>query len=290
MTLADRIEAAARASGPLSPELEAQLAEMRALELAGKPLTRAQVMPPPASLAQRRAHEKRLDDAIREGSDDPRRIPLAKPRRGLHRRKRAEPSERYRRHLGELARRGARACRPGEVPNRVHRMVAWNQSDASAGAAGRLLEEMPRAYRETTVREACAGGRPLTHVQARTTVSIAWFWLKMGRATSRRGFALVVDNIPMGTVRAVVRNPVTGQPYSRAGLCATSWGKNRREDHHSGAMARLRRAGLIFRIQPPAGVVPLALVGPSGYAFAQTWISERSLYGDPPDDGAQAPP
>lgn len=175
------------------------------------------------------------------------------------------------------------------MPGRVWGMIMSNQMNPSGGAGERMLADFPAEARETVIRDATAGGRPLSHVQARTTISIAWFWLKMSRPTTRRGYALVCDDIPIGTVRAVVVNPVTGKPYSRSGLCATSWGKSRREDHHSGAMARLRRSGFIFRVQPPAGVVPLALVGPRGYAFAQTWISERALWGAEPEPVAPPP-
>lgn len=285
-TIADFCEAGARACGPLTPEEEAHYAEMRRRELAGEPLVPPQVSPARSSAAQRRAHEARLDDAIPGGSHDPAGIAARRRPRAT----RPRESARYQRHLGELGRRGARACRPQDVPRRVWGVIGSIQADPSGRAGARILEELPPAYAFRVYRAATVGGRPLSQVGARTTISLAWFFWIMGRDTKRRGFARVSDAIPMGTLRAVIRNPVTGQPYSRAGLCATSWGRSRKADHHAGALTRLRRAGALLRIQPPAGLVPLALVGPSGYAFAQTWISVDAAYGEPPHNGAQAPP
>jgi hypothetical protein len=280
-TIADALEELARACGHLDPELEARLAEMRAQEKA-RALPSPQVVPT-GYAAQARAHDERVDHAIPGGSHDPPRIAPSRRRRATP----AEESPRRKRFLSELTRRGARACRPRDVPPRVQAITTEIMCDPTGRAGERYICETPNGYAVRSLVCAIEGGRPLTHVQARATLALAWFFWTMGRSTRRRGFARVSDDIPIGTVRAVIRNPVTGQPYSRSGLCATSWGKRRRGRHQCGALTRLRRHGLIFRVQPPAGVVPLALVGPSGYAFAQTWISVEAAYVQPE---AQGPP
>ncbi len=204
---------------------------------------------------------------------------------------------RRRRFLSELGRRGVRACSPTDVPGRVYagvQTIISGRGDWSAPVdrdvddergmgqrAAWALAELPREYAHR-LRGAATGTaagerkRDLSHIVARVTVAIGWAYWQLAVRTRRHGFNRVVVGLPRGVVASLCRNPITGKRYAVSTLFATSYGKGRKGADDCGAVVKLRRARAVYAEQPPADAMPARLVGPSGFAYGLTWISERA--------------
>lgn len=156
------------------------------------------------------------------------------------------------------------------------------QIGASPVEAARAVAELPRVF-ALRVRRAALGisyvrgqwvaSRSWASPYARRTVAYAWAVFRASFKTKRRGFAHVALGVTQGMLAALVRNPQTLRPYSRAGMAATKCGAN---NEQCGPLVALERAGAWYAEQPPAEMCSVELVGPSGHPVQHYWISERS--------------
>lgn len=170
------------------------------------------------------------------------------------------------------------------------RLHDWNlrvakrarQIGASPVEAARAVAELPRVF-ALRVRRAALGihyvrgvwtaTRNWASPYARRTIAYAWAVWKCSFKTKRRGFGNVALGITQGMLSALVRNPQTLRPYSRAGMAATRCGAN---NEGCGPLVALERAGAWYAEQPPAAMCSVELVGPSGHPVQHYWISERA--------------
>lgn len=239
----------------------------------------------PASLARSRAVERRRDAAGEPLGPE---LPTDE-RRGLAivRRPRSArgtpadrgPSAKRRRFLEGIALRAPRL-----------RLLDWTrriatrarQIGASPIEAARAVAELPRVY-AIRVRRAALGierrgtdytaARSWRSIYARRCVAYAWAIYRASVETRRRGFGRVAVGISQGMIAALITNPQTLRPYSRAGVAAPMSGQR---GDGCGPLVALERAGAWYAEQPPAEITPIELVGPSGHAVQHYWITDRS--------------
>lgn len=241
----------------------------------------------PASLARSRAVERRRDAAGEPlgpelPTDERRGLAIVRARRP--RSARGTPAEpgtnaKRARFLEGIALRAPRL-----------RLLDWTQRiaqrarqiGASPIEAARAVAELPRVY-AIRVRRAALGierrgddytaARSWRSIYARRCVAYAWAIYRASVETRRRGFGRVAVGISQGMIAALIKNPQTLRPYSRAGVAAPMSGQ---KGDGCGPLVALERAGAWYAEQPPAEVTPLELVGPSGHAVQHYWITDRS--------------
>lgn len=156
------------------------------------------------------------------------------------------------------------------------------QIGRSAIEAQRALAELPRVL-SIRARRAALGiergayswraRRSFRSQYARRTIAYVWAIYRCALDTRRRGFSKLTTGVTQGMLAALIVNPVTLQPYSRAGVAATKSGSR---GNDCGPLHALEEAGAWYAEQPPADLCPVDLVGPSGHAVQHYWIAERA--------------
>lgn len=135
------------------------------------------------------------------------------------------------------------------------------------------LVMMPRRISKLIHREANRVGGVASVAGARL-VACAWATWRLARDTfGGNGSPWAGGKVVEGYARAVwcllVRSP-RGEQLS----ISTLWGTHCGSNHQLGPMARLARAGVWTRVQPPEDVA--RYVGPSGWAVGQMWFGRRN--------------
>jgi len=201
----------------------------------------------------------------------------AKPRSKHKRARRAS-------FLASLEARGARGCRPRDIPSRAASgAIAIRSNRTGAGARHALEHHFPTAWRGPLWALALDPGdgrrlpEDLSHEWSRWVIACAFLLWKMRRRSLRNGACGVVDGITQGMICGLFKN-ARGRSYSRSRLFATSYRRGTRE---CGPMTALVRAGLCWRQQPRESEANPRFIGPPRelrdgttrrFAFAITWL------------------
>lgn len=291
-TLAETLHAAAQASlrSPLNPHRDLEAAELLTPEAVAAAMAHRPEPPEheratgKSALAIKRAHARRLRDA--GDATTPAEVPRVKPARVFHPSK-PYSSRRDRRFAAAIARSNNPRFAPRDWCDRTWSGVRTAFHDTGGARARALLDELPRplALRarfgilsEQHARGDLAPGIDWTHITARGMVCCAVVLYRESVATSKRGFARVLVGVSQKMFASLFRNHAGDRThaaphYHRNSLFAT---EVRGDKNRGGWVVALARAGFVTMIQPPAEACPRELVGPSGYALGQFWITERA--------------
>ena len=285
--LSDALLSAARASlrSPLNPHRDLEAAELLtpesiAAELAFTPEPPSR--PPVRGMSARsirRAHARRLSEA--GDAVTPIDIPREKPARVWR------PSRAQRRFVGAIARTNNPRFAPRDWCSRTWAGVRTGFHDTGGARICALLSELPRPLVlrarvailfEQHARGDLSPGIDWSHITARGIACCAIVLYRESAETDKRGFARVLVGVSQKMFAALFRRHTGDRTkstphYTKGTLFATEihGDKNR-----GGWVVALARAGFCTMIQPPAEASPRELVGPSGYALGQFWISERA--------------
>ena len=297
--------ASLRAQG-LHEEADAVSVERVAAQLGtAANLTPAPRKGPEATRAVKRAHAAKL--AAAGEAVTPAELPRERPPSKSWRPVKPWASQRSRaRFLGKVARSAPRFA-PRDWMDRTWSGVRVAFTDTGGTSARRAVCELPRELR----RRAEAGillaqhgrgdlspGIDWTHVTARGIACCAVVLYRESIATRKRGFARVLVGVTQWMWAGLFRNPQGGRfEAARASGSRRHPHDNRGAPHYhrnslfateihgdktrGGWMTCLARVGFFWSVQPDADAVPAAHVGPSGFALAQYWITERAALAPP---------
>jgi hypothetical protein len=298
LTLADVLQAAAQASlrSPLNPNRDLEAAEGFTAESVAAAL--AYRAPPPehapetgkSARAMKQAHARRLHD-LGEPTTPPS-VPRLKPGRRAYAPVPAFASSRAARRFVSAIAKDAPKFRARDWNARTWAGVRTAFHDTGGARARACLLELPRPLmlRATVAilhaqhaRGDLAPGIDFSHITARGMVSCAVVLYRESRETSKRGFARVLVGVSQGMFAALFRNHTGGRSretvhYTKQSLFAT---EIHGDKTRGGWVTSLARAGFCSMIQPPAEASPPELVGPSGYALGQFWITEAATKAPP---------
>lgn len=256
-------------------------------------ITEATPAPPPRPSgpsvgSQKAAHRKRLEQLAEPATGDEHRAARdERPPPRMRWRPIAAMGRRSRERLILAVARSAPRFSPHDWSAR-----AWGSVRAVFdGISGRRVElaslELPRSFR-ARVYAACLteqrgrgddrDGIDFAHITTRGIIASAIVLLRESVETRKRGFGRVLAGVSQAMFASLFRNPQTGRGYSVGTLFAT---EIHRDKERAGWVRALERAGAVEIIQPPGDVAPKEHVGPSGFALAQYWITERATIGAP---------
>jgi len=246
---------------------------------------------PAAVRAIRRAHaceHEAAGDAV-----TPDEVPRARPRAPAWRPVKPWASSRSRRRFAaKVARSANPRFSPRDWCDRTWAGVRVGFCDTGGTRARRMLFELPRAL----VLRACAAilheqhargdlspGIDWSHITARGIAACAVVLYRESIPTRKRGFARVLVGVSQNMLAALFRNPQGGRTrpghYHRNSLFAS---EVHGDKTRGGWVRALERAGFVHIEQPPAEACPPELVGPSGFALGQYWMTERATIEPPP--------
>lgn len=292
--LAETLAAAARASlrNDANPHRDLEAAELLtteaiAAELNHKPEpARHQPERGKSARAIKRAHRRRL--AAAGDATTPAHVERCKPAPVF----RASRPRADRRFVAAIAKSSNPRFAPRDWCDRTWAGVRTAFHDTGGARASALLSELPRPLvlrarfailYEQHARGDLSPGIDWSHITARGIVCCAVVLYRESIATRKRGFARVLVGVSQRMFSALFRNHAGDRThatphYSKGALFAT---EIHGDKTRGGWVVALARAGFVTMIQPPAEDCPRELVGPSGYALGQYWITERAE-GEPP--------
>lgn len=234
---------------------------------------------PKARAALKAAFEERLlsqGELAREAADGERRrvAPSRQPSPV-----RPPPSERRAAFERSLREAGSTLQLADWTPE-THRMVRHVMRRGGRGALevlGGLPREYARLVRDAALLAAHSEGQPRSWSSpaARRTLCYATALYRMSHRVRRKpGFASVTVGVTVGMLCSLVRNPQTGEPYSRSALVGML-----RDGRDPAPLRALAELGAWVRVQPPACQVPQHLRGTDRdgeeRAIGQFWFTER---------------
>ena len=145
--------------------------------------------------------------------------------------------------------------------------------DASGKCAMNHLVMLPGRVRRLTHREANKAGG-VGSVAGSRVVACAWATWRLSRdVRGGYGNAWAGGKVVEGYARQVWCLLVRGTRGEILSI-STLWGTHCGSNHTLSPMARLARAGVWTRVQPPGDVA--RYVGPSGWAVGQMWFGRRN--------------
>lgn len=172
----------------------------------------------------------------------------------------------------------------------TYAMAARVQRRGARGALevlASLPPELARIARYAALLEAREDGEPRTWrswAARRTLVYVTALYRMSRRVRRKPGYATVVVGVTVGMLGALVKNPATGEAYSKAAMVGML-----RDGRDPAPLRALKEAGAWIRVQPPAHEVPARLRGRDAAgeerAVGQFWFLEKVVAEYVPEGG-----